>query len=156
MNKGDLTNDNDNKTHARKGKHLVEFNAKNIFQILQKIQNFTFCCQNQFFVLYHLRWNDVAHQAAQLMYEPFNLIQIFPLLQPQGGLLQPALLLFALLSPTHINFTCNVLSGVFVIRYEIMFFTSSNLHVSSKHALHRDSTVTHRSALGISNFFPGP
>ena len=31
MNKGDLTNDNDNKAHARKGKSLVEFSAKNIF-----------------------------------------------------------------------------------------------------------------------------
>ena len=28
MNKGDLTNDNDNKAHARKGKRLVEINAK--------------------------------------------------------------------------------------------------------------------------------
>ena len=36
MNKGDLTNNNDNKVHARKGKSLMEFNAKNIFQILQK------------------------------------------------------------------------------------------------------------------------
>ena len=29
----------ENKAHARKGKSLVEFSAKNIFQILQKIQN---------------------------------------------------------------------------------------------------------------------
>ena len=56
MNKGDLTDDNDNKALARKDKSLVEFNAKkNIFQILKKIQNqdpllskFTFYCQNHF------------------------------------------------------------------------------------------------------------
>ena len=29
----------DNKAHARKDKSLVEFSAKNVFQILQKIQN---------------------------------------------------------------------------------------------------------------------
>ena len=68
MNKGDLTNNNDNKTHARKGKHLVEFNAKNISQILQKIQNLLFAVKISFFALYHLRWNGVAHQAAQLKY----------------------------------------------------------------------------------------
>ena len=31
MNKGDLTNNNDNKGHARKGKSLIEFNAKKLF-----------------------------------------------------------------------------------------------------------------------------
>ena len=39
MNKGDITNDNDNKAHSREGKSLVEFCVKNLFQILQKIQN---------------------------------------------------------------------------------------------------------------------
>ena len=48
MNKGDLTNNNDNKTHGRKGKHLVEFNAKNISQILQKIQNLLFAVKISF------------------------------------------------------------------------------------------------------------
>ena len=42
MNNGDLTNNNDNKVHARKGKSFIEFNAKNMFQILQKIQNLLF------------------------------------------------------------------------------------------------------------------
>ena len=42
MNKGNFTNDKDNKAHARKGRSLLEFNAKNIFQILQKIQNLLF------------------------------------------------------------------------------------------------------------------
>ena len=56
---------------------------------------FTFYCQNQFFALYHVRWNDVAHQAAQESMsnkaEPFNLIQIFPLLQPAPVTFPPAL-----------------------------------------------------------------
>ena len=34
MNKGDLTNNNGNKPHARKGKSLVEFNVKNYFSNL--------------------------------------------------------------------------------------------------------------------------
>ena len=64
MNKGDLANDNDNKAHARKGKRLVEFNAKDIFKSRRKLKVY-FYCQNQFFALYHVRWNDMAHQAAQ-------------------------------------------------------------------------------------------
>ena len=48
MNKGELTNNNDNKVYARKGKHLIEFNAKNIFQILQKIQNLLFAVKISF------------------------------------------------------------------------------------------------------------
>ena len=69
MNKGDLTNDNDNKAHARKGKSLAEFSAKKYYSNLAENSKFTFYCQNQFFALYHLTWNDVAHQAAQLKYE---------------------------------------------------------------------------------------
>ena len=69
MNKGNLTNDNDNRAHARKGKRLVEFNAKKYSSNLAENSKFTFCCQNQFFALYHLRWNDVTHQVAQLKYE---------------------------------------------------------------------------------------
>ena len=52
----------DNKAHARKGKSLVELSAKNIFQILQKIQNLLFIVKISFFALCHLR-------AAQLKYE---------------------------------------------------------------------------------------
>ena len=68
MNKGDVTNDKDNKAHARKGRSLLEFNAKNIFQILQKIQIYFLLSKSVVYPL-HLRWNDVAHQAAQLKYE---------------------------------------------------------------------------------------
>ena len=58
MNKGDLTNNNDNKVHARKGKSLIEFNAKkNMFQILQKIQNLLFTVKISFFALCDSRWN---------------------------------------------------------------------------------------------------
>ena len=58
MNKEDLTNNNDIKAHARKGKSLVEFNAKeNTFQISEKNSKFTFYCQNQFFALYASGWN---------------------------------------------------------------------------------------------------
>ena len=52
----------DNKAHAREGRSLVEFSAKNIFQILQKIQNLLVTVKISFFALYHLR-------AAQLKYE---------------------------------------------------------------------------------------
>ena len=45
----------DDKAHARKGKNLVEFSAKNIFQILQKIQNLLLTVKISFFALYHLR-----------------------------------------------------------------------------------------------------
>ena len=45
MNKGDLTNSNDNKAHARKVK--VWYNSmQTIFQILQKIQNSLFTVKN--------------------------------------------------------------------------------------------------------------
>ena len=57
MNKGYLNN-NDNKVHARKGKSLIEFNAKKkMLQILQKIQNLLFNVRISFFALYDLRWN---------------------------------------------------------------------------------------------------
>ena len=65
MYKGDLTNDHDNEARARKGKNLIEFRAKKYFSNVAENSIFTFYCQNQFFALYHLRWNDVAHQAAQ-------------------------------------------------------------------------------------------
>ena len=52
----------DNKAHTRKGKSLAEFSSKNIFQILQKIQNLLFTVKIGLFALYHLR-------AAQLKYE---------------------------------------------------------------------------------------
>ena len=65
MSKGDLTNDNNNKAHARKGISLVEFNAKKYFSNLAENSKFTFYFQNQFFSLYHVRWNVLAHQAAQ-------------------------------------------------------------------------------------------
>ena len=55
MNQVDLTNDNDNKAHARKGKSLVEFSAKKYFSNLTEDSKFTFYCENQFFALYHLR-----------------------------------------------------------------------------------------------------
>ena len=42
MNKGDSTNDDDNKAHARKGKSLVEFNAKKYFSNLAENSKFTF------------------------------------------------------------------------------------------------------------------
>ena len=48
MNKGDLTNGNDNKAHARKGKSLVEFNAKKYFSNLKENLKFIFYCQNHF------------------------------------------------------------------------------------------------------------
>ena len=61
----------DNKAHARKSKSLVELSANIYFSNVAENSKFTFYCQNQFvfFALYHLRWNDVAHQAAQLKYE---------------------------------------------------------------------------------------
>ena len=48
MNKGDKWLHNDNIAHTRKGKNLVEFSAKNIFQILQKIQNLLFTVKISF------------------------------------------------------------------------------------------------------------
>ena len=78
----------------QKGKSLVTINAKNIFQILQKIQNLIFTVKISFFCgctsiithfLYNLemewwfikRYSYIMSNKA----EPFNLIQIFPLLQ---------------------------------------------------------------------------
>ena len=55
MNKGDLTNDNDNKAHARKGKSLVEFNAKKYFSNLAENSKFTFTVKISFFALYHVK-----------------------------------------------------------------------------------------------------
>ena len=69
MNKGDLTNNNDNKAQARKGKSMVEFNSKKYFSNLAENSKFTFYCQNKFLALSYLRWNGVAHQAAQLKFE---------------------------------------------------------------------------------------
>ena len=48
MNKGDLTNNDDNKVHARKRISLIEINAKNMFQILQKIQSLLFTVKISF------------------------------------------------------------------------------------------------------------
>ena len=48
MNKGDLTNSNDNKAHERKGKSLVEFNA-NYVSNLAKNSKFNFYCQKLVF-----------------------------------------------------------------------------------------------------------
>ena len=82
------------KAHARRGKSLVIFNVKNnIFQILQKIQNYIVTVKISFVWLHLcnytfppiLRWNGgfiklhsytISNNA-----EPFNLIQICPLLQ---------------------------------------------------------------------------
>ena len=62
----------DNKAHARKGKSLVEFSAEkyssNLAKKIQNLQNLL-SIKISFFALYHLRRNDVAHQAAQLKYE---------------------------------------------------------------------------------------
>ena len=63
MNKGDLTNDNDNKARARKGKSLVEFSAKKYFSNLTEDSKFTFYCENQFFALYHLRCGSSSSTA---------------------------------------------------------------------------------------------
>ena len=67
MNKGDLTNSNDNKAHARKDKSLVEFNA-NYFSNLAENSKFTFYCQKLFFLHSMIYDGMVAHQAAQLKY----------------------------------------------------------------------------------------
>ena len=56
MNKGDLTNINDNKVHARKGKSLIEFNAKKSFSNLTENSKFTFYCQISFCPL-QFKWN---------------------------------------------------------------------------------------------------
>ena len=55
MKKGDLTNNNDKKVHARKGKNLMESNVKNYFSNLTENSKFTFYCQNQFFALHDSR-----------------------------------------------------------------------------------------------------
>ena len=61
---------NDNKAHTRKGKSLVEFSAKTIFfHVAKRIQILLFTVKISFFAFYHLRWDDVAHQAAQLKYQ---------------------------------------------------------------------------------------
>ena len=65
------------KAHARKGKSLVAFNAKNIFQILQKIQSLFFTVKTSFLRLRFYNYTSplqskygmVVHQAAQLHYE---------------------------------------------------------------------------------------
>ena len=54
MQKGDLTNSNDNKAHARIGKSLAKFNANKYFSNLKENSKFTFYCQNQFFAFYDL------------------------------------------------------------------------------------------------------
>ena len=48
MNKGDLTDDNDNRAHARKGKSLVEFNAKKYFSNLAENSKFSFSVKISF------------------------------------------------------------------------------------------------------------
>ena len=48
MNKGDLTNDNDDKAHARQGKSLVEFSAKKYFSNLTENSKFTFTVKISF------------------------------------------------------------------------------------------------------------
>ena len=71
MNKGDLTNNNDNKAHARKGESLVEFSAKNIFQILQKFKIY-FLPSKSVFCPLRLKvewWLIKLDQAAQLKYK---------------------------------------------------------------------------------------
>ena len=47
MNKEDI-NDNDDKAHARKGKSLVEFNAKKYFSNLAENLKFTFTVKISF------------------------------------------------------------------------------------------------------------
>ena len=47
MNKGDLTNNNDNKARARKGKSLAEFNAKYLSNLAEN-SKFSFYCQKVF------------------------------------------------------------------------------------------------------------
>ena len=67
----------DNKAHARKGESLVAIIGKNIFQILQRIQNLLFTVKISFLRLHFhnytflLQSEDgmVVHQAAQLHYE---------------------------------------------------------------------------------------
>ena len=49
MNKGDLTNNNDNKACARKGKGLVEFNAKYLSNLAEN-SKFNFYCQKLVFL----------------------------------------------------------------------------------------------------------
>ena len=96
MNKGDLTNNNDNEAHARKCKSLVEFNAKNTSRIFQKIPNLLFTVKISLFALEDVRWDcGLSSCTTKVKSEPFNLT-------------------FALLSPTDISFTsCNVLNNVF-------------------------------------------
>ena len=78
----------DNKAHARKGKSLAEFSAKKIFfKSCRKFKiYFLLDIKISFFALCHLRWNDVliklCSSSMSNKAEPFNLIQIFPLLQP--------------------------------------------------------------------------
>ena len=44
MSKGDLTNSNDNKAHAKKAKSLVEFNVKYSSNLAEN-SKFTFYCE---------------------------------------------------------------------------------------------------------------
>ena len=48
MNKGDSTNANDNKAHARKDTGLVEFNAKKYFSNVTENSKFTFTVKISF------------------------------------------------------------------------------------------------------------
>ena len=67
MNKGDLTNSNDNKAHARKDKSLVEFNA-NYFSNLAENFKIYFLLSKTVFLHSMIYDGMVAHQAAQLKY----------------------------------------------------------------------------------------
>ena len=124
-----------------------DFNAKKYFQILRKIQNLLYTIKISFFALHNSRWNDGTSRctAKVCVIRPSqakpSLLALFRCSLCYNSPLLP----LPLLSPTHINFTCNVL--MFLIRYEIMLITSSGLHVPDKHTLCRDSIVAHRNAL---------
>ena len=67
----------------------VRWNSmQKIFSNLTENSKFTFYCQNQFFALHNLRWNDGTSRCTAKVCvimpsraKPFNLIQVFPLLQ---------------------------------------------------------------------------
>ena len=65
MNIGDLTNNNDNKVHARKGKSLIEFNAKKIFfKPYRKFEIYFLLSESVFCPLQFKPYGMVAHQPA--------------------------------------------------------------------------------------------
>ena len=104
----------------------MEFNEKKIFSNLTENSKFTFYFQ--FFVLHNLRWNDgTSRRTSQSMCNKAKPTWAFKLNSGVSFVTTHPCYLFPLLSPTHINFTCNVL--MFVIRYKIMLIASSGLHV---------------------------